>query len=81
MYVCMHVCIYLLYSEWRADFLSSEYYGALSHDFRQLKSIQAQQLTGITDHWKHGQRCVILHKFQFCCSHTRHGAFTDLVWW
>lgn len=42
----------LLYSEWGAYFLSSEDYGALSQDFRQLEGIQAQQLTGITGHWK-----------------------------
>lgn len=42
----------LLYSERGADFLSSKDYGALSQDFRQLEGVQAQQLTGITDHWK-----------------------------
>lgn len=81
----MHVlvCVYLLYSEWRADFLSSEYYRALSQDFRQLESIQAQQLTGITDHWMHGQSCVIPAPLIYLgfnlASHTRHEAFTDLV--
>lgn len=50
--VCVHMCVCadLLYSEWRANFLSSEDYGALSQDFRQLEGIQAQQLTGISDH-------------------------------
>ncbi len=52
--VCVHecVCADLLYGEWGADFLSSEDYGALSQDFRQLEGIQAQQLAGISDHWK-----------------------------
>lgn len=61
--VCNYMCIYsiyLLYSEWGAYFLSSEYYGSLSQDFRQLEGVQAQQLTDITDHWKHTQSCVIL---------------------
>ena len=52
--MCTHVNIYLLYSEWGADLLPSEYYGSLSQDLRQLEGIQAQQLTGISDHCKHG---------------------------
>ena len=40
----------LLYSERGADFLSSKDYGALSQNFRQLEDVQAQQLTGISDH-------------------------------
>lgn len=48
--VCVRVCADLLYSEWGADFLSSEDYGALSQDFRQLEGVQAQQLAGISDH-------------------------------
>lgn len=48
--VCVYACADLLYSEWRADFLSPEDYGALSQDFRQLEGIQAQQLTGISGH-------------------------------
>ena len=48
--VCVRVCADLLYSERGADFLSSEDYGALSQDFRQLEGIQAQQLAGISDH-------------------------------
>lgn len=40
----------LLYSEWGADFLSSEDYGALSQNFRQLEGVEAQQLTGVSDH-------------------------------
>lgn len=47
----INVCVLdLLYSERGADFLSSEDYGALSQDFRQLEGVQAQQLTGISDH-------------------------------
>lgn len=79
----LYVYIYLLYSEWRADFLSSEYYGALSQDFWQLESIQAQQLAGITDHWKHGQGCFIPPQFIYLSlnlgTHTRHETLTDLV--
>lgn len=50
--MCVHICVCadLLYSEWGADFLSSEDYGALSQDFRQLEGIQAQQLAGISGH-------------------------------
>lgn len=48
----------LLYSERRADFLSSEDYGALSQDFRQLEGIQAQQLAGVGDHWTADKRCL-----------------------
>lgn len=48
--MCVYACADLLYSEWRADFLSPEDYGALSQDFRQLEGIQAQQLTGISGH-------------------------------
>lgn len=48
--VFMCVCAGLLYSEWGADFFPSEDYGALSQDFRQLEGVQAQQLTGISDH-------------------------------
>lgn len=48
----------LLYSERRADFLSSEDYGALSQDFRQLEDVQAQQLAGVGDHWKADKRCL-----------------------
>lgn len=60
-YVCIYVhtgCVYsdLFYSEWGADFLSSEDNGALSQHLRQLEDIQTQQLTGIGDHWKDEQR-------------------------
>ena len=50
---CVDLCVIyadLLYGEWGADFLSSEDYRALSQDFRQLEGIQAQQLTGVSDH-------------------------------
>lgn len=62
------MCVYrdLLNSKWGTDFLSSEDYGALSHDFRQLEGIQPQQLTGIGNHWKHGQRHV-KHLERFLC--------------
>ena len=49
---CVGTCVRadLLYGERRTDFLSSEDYGALSQDFRQLEGVQAQQLAGISDH-------------------------------
>lgn len=45
----------LLNSERGADLLSSEDYGALRQDFRQLEGIQAQQLAGGGDHWTAGR--------------------------
>lgn len=41
----------LLNGERGTDFLSSEDYGALSQDLRQLEGIQTQQFTCVADHW------------------------------
>lgn len=44
------MCCYLLHSERRANLLSSEDHGALGQNLRELKGVQAKQLTDITDH-------------------------------
>lgn len=80
----INVCVLdLLYSERGADFLSSEDYGALSQDFRQLEGVQAQQLTGISDHWKMDKDAL-----HFCNAFIEVWHFpnslciwTDLAWW
>lgn len=67
----------LLDSERGTDFLSSEDYGALSQDLRQLEGIQTQQFAGVTDHW--GTQVKKCHTFTIPFKSFYHAFYTNII--